>query len=179
MSMGYLVEEDAPIVWRGLMVTKALQQLLHDVDWGELDILVLDLPPGTGDVQLTIAQQVHLDGAVIVSTPQALSVKDSIKGIGMLQKVDVPILGLVQNMSLYHCPQCGHAEHLFGKEGVTEAAERLGLKLLGDVPLHPRICQDADRGKPTVIAEPDSPRAIAFHDIARLIAASIGIKLEG
>jgi ATP-binding protein involved in chromosome partitioning len=173
MSMGYLVGEDAPVVWRGLMVMKALQQLLHEVDWGGLDILVLDLPPGTGDVQLTITQQIKLDGAVIISTPQSLSIKDSVKGINMFQKVNVPILGLVQNMSLYHCPNCGHQEHLFGNDGVKKTAEKLGIRMLADVPLHPRICQDADEGKPTVVAEPESERAQVFQDLAGAIAEEI------
>lgn len=175
MSMGYLVGEDAPVVWRGLMVMKALQQLLHEVDWGGLDILVLDLPPGTGDVQLTITQQVKLDGAVIVSTPQSLSIKDSVKGINMFRKVDVPILGMIQNMSLFVCPNCGTSHHLFGVDGVKRTCKELGIRMIGDVPLHPRICQDADEGKPTVVAEPESDRAKAFEDIASIVAKTIDL----
>lgn len=175
MSMGYLVGEDAPVVWRGLMVMKALQQLLHEVDWGGLDILVLDLPPGTGDVQLTITQQVKLDGAIIVSTPQSLSIKDSVKGINMFRKVNVPILGMIQNMSLFVCPNCGTSHHLFGTDGVRKTCEELGIKMIGDIPLHPRICQDADEGKPTVVAEPESERAKVFEGIASTIAKTIGL----
>jgi ATP-binding protein involved in chromosome partitioning len=173
MSMGYLVDESTPVVWRGLMVMKALQQLLHEVDWGGLDVLVLDLPPGTGDVQLTITQQIKLDGSIIISTPQGLSLKDSVKGINMFRKVNVPILGMVQNMSLFQCSNCGHEEHVFGTDGVKRTCEELGIKFLGDVPLHPRICRDADDGKPTVVAEPDSERAKSFRDIADQVVEMI------
>ena len=177
MSMGYLVggsqSEEAPIVWRGLMVTKALQQLLHQVDWGGLDVLVLDLPPGTGDTQLTITQQVELDGAVIVSTPQDVALRDAVKGISMFRKVDVPILGMVQNMSTFRCPKCGHSTHVFGEDGVVRVCERQGIELLGDIPLDARICDDADRGKPTVVAEPESARGKAFFGIAENIARKI------
>lgn len=175
MSMGYLVDESAPVVWRGLMVMKALQQLLHEVEWGGLDILVMDLPPGTGDVQLTITQQIKLDGAVIISTPQSLSLKDSVKGINMFRKVDVPILGMVQNMSLHHCSNCGHEEHIFGTDGVKKTCKELDVKFLGDVPLHGSICRDADLGKPTVVSEPESARAKAFRDIAAQVAESIDL----
>jgi ATP-binding protein involved in chromosome partitioning len=173
MSMGYLISESSPVVWRGLMVMKALQQLLHEVDWGGLDILVLDLPPGTGDVQLTITQQIKLDGAVIISTPQELSLKDSVKGINMFKKVEVDVLGMVQNMSLFHCSNCGHEEHIFGEDGVRNTCGEMGIRFLGDVPLHARICKDADEGKPTVVAEPDSARAKSFKDIADQIAELI------
>jgi ATP-binding protein involved in chromosome partitioning len=175
MSMGYLIPESSPITWRGLMVMKALQQLLHEVSWGGLDILVLDLPPGTGDVQLTITQQVKLDGAVIISTPQTLSLKDTVRGVEMFKKVGVPILGCVQNMALYHCSNCGHEEHIFGTDGVKKTSEELGVKFLGDVPLHGNICKDADMGKPTVVSEPNSARAKAFRDIADQVAVSIDL----
>ena len=175
MSMGYLVDEKAPVVWRGLMVMKALQQLLHEVDWGGLDILVLDLPPGTGDTQLTITQQIKLDGAVIVSTPQDIALKDAVKGVSMFQKVGVPILGMVQNMSVFHCPNCGHTTHIFGSDGVARTCESRGIELLGDIPLDPRICDDADRGKPTVVAEPESARGEAFLEIARRLERKIEI----
>ncbi|KAA8565589.1 hypothetical protein EYC84_009441 [Monilinia fructicola] len=145
MSMGYLVGDAAPVVWRGLMVMKALQQLLHEVDWGGLDVLVLDLPPGTGDTQLTITQQIVLDGAVIVSTPQDIALKDAVKGINMFKKIDIPILGM----------------H--------------GIDFLGDIPLHASICDDADRGKPTVVAEPESERAKAFMSITELVGKKIGL----
>ncbi|KAH8601172.1 nucleotide binding protein-like protein [Bisporella sp. PMI_857] len=175
MSMGYLVGESAPVVWRGLMVMKALQQLLHEVDWGGLDILVLDLPPGTGDTQLTITQQIVLDGAVIVSTPQDIALKDAVKGINMFRKTNIPILGMVQNMALFTCPHCNNSTHIFGSHsGVTHACEKYGLNFLGDIPLHPRICQDADEGKPTVVSEPDSERAKAYIRIAE----EIGQKIE-
>lgn len=175
MSMGYLVPPDSPIVWRGLMVMKALQQLLHEVAWSPLDVLVLDLPPGTGDVQLTITQQVALAGAVVVSTPQDLSLKDAVRGVEMFRKVGVDVLGLVQNMSVFVCPKCGEATHVFGSEGTARKADELEIRLLGDIPLHARICDDADRGKPTVVAEPESERAEAFRSIARAVAGKIGI----
>ena len=178
MSMGYLIgphQEASPIAWRGLMVMKALQQLLHEVSWGGLDVLVLDLPPGTGDTQLTITQQVELNGAVIVSTPQDVALKDAVKGISLFRKGDVPILGMVQNMSLFRCPRCGHGTHVFGQDGVVRVCEREGMELLGDIPLDARICDDADRGKPTVVAEPESARGKAFFDIAENIAAKIAL----
>ena len=173
MSMGYLVDEKAPVVWRGLMVMKALQQLLHEVEWGGLDILVLDLPPGTGDTQLTITQQIKLDGAVVLSTPQDVALKDAVKGISMFQKVSVPILGMVQNMSVFNCPNCGHSTHVFGSEGVARTCESHGIELLGDIPLDARICDDSDRGKPTVVAEPESARGEAFMGIAERIAKKL------
>src|SRR5215469_8909891 len=176
MSMGYLVRDGDPIVWRGLMVMKALQQLLHEVDWGGLDILVLDLPPGTGDVQLTITQQVKLDGAIIISTPNLLSIKDSVKGINMFKKVEVPVLGMVQNMATFTCPECGTSHNMFGHDGVKETCKRLGMKLIGDIPLHPKIGEDADVGKPTVVVEPEGSRAKAFHDIAGKVAAEINLQ---
>jgi ATP-binding protein involved in chromosome partitioning len=157
------------------MVMKAIQQLLHEVDWGGLDVLVFDLPPGTGDIQLTITQQIKLDGAVIVSTPQNLSVKDSIRGINMFRKVDVPILGMVQNMSTFHCSNCGHEEHIFGKDGVIKACEELGVKLLGEIPLHPKIAQDTEEGKPTIVADPEGSSSRAFKAVAEQVAISIGI----
>lgn len=176
MSMGYLVGDAAPVVWRGLMVMKALQQLLHEVDWGRLDILVLDLPPGTGDTQLTITQQIVLDGAVIVSTPQDIALKDAVKGINMFKKIDIPILGMVQNMSLFTCPHCQKSTHIFGSHsGVTHACREHGIEFLGDIPLHASICDDADRGKPTVVAEPESERAKAFMSITELVGKRIGL----
>ncbi|KAF2098181.1 P-loop containing nucleoside triphosphate hydrolase protein, partial [Rhizodiscina lignyota] len=174
MSMGYLVPESSPVVWRGLMVQKALQQLLFSVAWPSLDILILDLPPGTGDVQLTITQSIHLSGALIVSTPQDLSLKDAIRGVEMFKKVDVKILGMVQNMSVFRCEACGHEQHIFGTDGVKQKCEELGIKLLGDVPLHARICDDADGGRPTVVAEPESERAAAFRGIAERVADEVG-----
>ncbi|KAK9773117.1 putative Nucleotide binding protein-like protein [Seiridium cardinale] len=176
MSMGYLVGEDAPVVWRGLMVMKALQQLLHEVEWGGLDVLVLDLPPGTGDTQLSITQQIVLDGSVIVTTPHTLAVKDAVKGINMFKKVNVPILGLVQNMSLFNCPCCSHETAVFGSgEKVRKVCEEHDISVLGDIPLHPSIGDDGDQGKPTVVSEPESPRAQAFMNIASEVGRRIGL----
>ena len=175
MSMGYLVNEKAPVVWRGLMVMKALQQLLHEVAWGALDVLVLDLPPGTGDTQLTITQQLQLDGAVVVSTPQDIALKDAVKGIEMFRKTEVRVLGMVQNMSIFRCPGCGMETHVFGKEGVERACGREGVELLADLPLDARICEDADRGLRTVVAEPESERAKDFMVLAERVGGKIGL----
>ncbi|KAF3080625.1 hypothetical protein TWF569_004931 [Orbilia oligospora] len=166
MSMGYLVDPENAVVWRGLMVMKALQQLLHEVEWSELDVLVLDLPPGTGDTQLTITQQVELDGAVIISTPQDIALIDAIKGIDMFSKVKVPILGMVQNMSIFTCPNCSHSTHIFGQDGVNRECQKRDIELLGNIPLHPSICQDADAGRPSVIKDPSGETAKAFLEIA-------------
>ncbi|KAM3461538.1 hypothetical protein BB8028_0007g06200 [Beauveria bassiana] len=174
MSMGYLVGESAPVVWRGPMVMKAIQQLLHEVEWGGLDVLVLDLPPGTGDTQLTITQQVILDGSVIVTTPHTLATKDAIKGINMFKTVNVDILGLVQNMSLFTCPHCNEGTHVFGSnERVEKMCSEHSIEFLGDIPLHPSIGDDAEKGKPTVVAEPESERAAAFLNIAKSIVPKI------
>ena len=175
MSMGYLIDEKSPVVWRGLMVMKALQQLLHEVDWEGLDVLVLDLPPGTGDTQLTITQQIKLDGAVIVSTPQDIALKDAVRGISMFQKVNVPILGMVQNMSVFTCPGCGQSTHIFGTEGVARKCEEYNVEFLGDVPLDKAICDDADKGKPTVVADLASDRSKVFGAIANRLAVKIGL----
>ncbi|PNH53112.1 hypothetical protein VD0003_g4293 [Verticillium dahliae] len=176
MSMGYLVDEAAPVVWRGPMVMKSVQQLLHDVDWGRLDVLVLDLPPGTGDTQLTITQQVQLDGALIVTTPHALAVKDAVKGVNMFKKLGVDMLGLVQNMSLFTCPHCAGRTNVFGTNHRVEAMCRdHAIEFLADVPLHPAIGDDADRGKPTVVAEPTSERARVFVKMAEDVAAKLNM----
>ncbi|KAH7019330.1 P-loop containing nucleoside triphosphate hydrolase protein [Ilyonectria destructans] len=176
MSMGYLVGENAPVVWRGPMVMKAIQQLLHEVEWGGLDILVLDLPPGTGDTQLTITQQIILDGAVIVTTPHTLATKDAVKGINMFKAVNVNILGLVQNMSLFQCPHCQGETHVFGSnERVEKMCREHEIDFLGDIPLHPNIGDDAEKGKPTVVAEPTSERASAFVKIAQDICPKIDL----
>ena len=173
MSMGYLVGEKAPVVWRGLMVMKALQQLLHEISWGGLDVLVLDLPPGTGDTQLTITQQLQLDGAVVVSTPQNVALKDAVKGIEMLRKTEVRVLGMVQNMSVFRCPHCHTSTHVFAKEGVERVCATEGVELLADLPLDARICKDADGGKPTVVAEPESERARVFMTLAEKVGEMI------
>lgn len=176
MSMGYLVGESSPVVWRGLLVMKALQQLLHEVDWGGLDVLILDLPPGTGDTQLTITQQIVLDGAIIVSTPQDIAIKDAAKGFNMFKITKTPILGMIQNMALYECPHCQASSHIFGeKNGVIEMCNEYNVKFLGDIPLHAKICDDADRGMPTVVAEPTSNRAKIFVQIAENVGREIGL----
>ncbi|KZL74463.1 nucleotide-binding protein 1 [Colletotrichum tofieldiae] len=178
MSMGYLVPEDDAVVWRGPMVMKAIQQLLHEVDWGGLDILVLDLPPGTGDTQLTITQQLILDGSIIVTTPHTLAVKDAVKGVNMFNKVNVNILGLIQNMSLFNCPHCHGDTHVFGSnERVERMCKDHKIDFLGDVPLHPSIGDNADLGKPTVVSEPESDRAEIFLKIARDIAPKIDLRM--
>ncbi|KAF2713808.1 cytosolic Fe-S cluster assembling factor NBP35 [Pleomassaria siparia CBS 279.74] len=177
MSMGYLIPEESPVAWRGLMVMKALQQLLHEVDWGGLDILVLDMPPGTGDVQLTITQQIKLDGAVIISTPQDLSLKDAVKGVALFRKVDVPLLGLVSNMSSFICPSCNTPHPIFGPpEKIREMCKKQNLRLLGQIPLHPQVCEDADRGKPTVVADPEGEQAKIFGEIALSVGKLIDLK---
>ena len=167
MSIGFLVAEDQPIVWRGPMVMGALQQMLNDVEWGVLDVLVVDMPPGTGDAQLSMAQNVPLAGAVIVSTPQDIALLDARKGLNMFRKVDVPVLGIVENMSYYCCPNCGHEAHIFGHGGAKAEAERLGTPFLGEVPLDIEIRETSDAGTPIVVNHADSPHAQAYLAIAR------------
>ena len=169
MSMGFLVEEGTAIVWRGPMVMGAIQQLLGDVEWGPLDVLIVDLPPGTGDTQLTLTQSVPLSGAVIVSTPQDIALLDARKGIDMFQKTHIPILGIIENMSTYVCPNCGHEEHIFGHGGAKAEAAALQVDFLGEVPLDIRIRQSGDDGTPIVASAPDSPHAAAYMAIARRV----------
>ena len=166
MSMGFIVPEDTPMIWRGPMVIGALEQMLRDVEWGELDVLVVDMPPGTGDAQLTMAQRVPLAGAVIVSTPQDIALLDARKGLNMFRKVEVPVLGIVENMSTFVCPNCGHESHIFGHGGARREAEKLGTDFLGEVPLHIAIRETSDAGTPIVVSQPDSPQAQAFKQIA-------------
>ena len=166
MSMGFLVEEGTPIIWRGPMVVSALTQMLRDVDWGDLDVLVIDMPPGTGDVQLTMAQQVPLAGAIIVSTPQDLALIDARKGLNMFRKVDVPVLGIIENMSYFVCPKCGERSDIFGHGGAKKEAEKLGIPFLGGVPLHMDIRATSDEGQPIVASSPDSVHAQIYRDIA-------------
>jgi ATP-binding protein involved in chromosome partitioning len=166
MSMGFLVDEGTPIIWRGPMVVSALTQMLRDVDWGELDALVIDMPPGTGDVQLTMAQQVPLSGAIIVSTPQDLALIDARKGLNMFRKVDVPVLGIIENMSYFICPKCGERSDIFGHGGARMEAEKLGIAFLGGVPLHMDIRATSDEGQPIVASSPDSAHAQIYRDIA-------------
>lgn len=167
MSMGYLIGPESPVVWRGLMVMKALQQLLYEVEWSNLDYLVIDMPPGTGDTQLTISQQLKVDGAIIVSTPQDIALIDAVKGISMFEKVNIPILGMVQNMSYYLCPNCNHESHIFGDDGALAKAKERGLDVLGSIPLNERICESSDAGKPLVVSEPDSVLAKSYIDMAQ------------
>ncbi|KAM8921249.1 iron-sulfur cluster transfer protein NUBPL [Pelodytes ibericus] len=166
MSMGFLVDESSPIVWRGLMVMSAIERLLRKVDWGELDYLVIDMPPGTGDVQLSICQNIPISGAVIVSTPQDIALLDARRGAEMFYKVSVPVLGLVQNMSVFRCPKCSHESHIFGADGATRLAKTLGLDVLGDVPLHINIRETCDVGQPVVVSDPNSNEAKAYLRIA-------------
>ena len=175
MSMGFLVEEDTPMIWRGPMVMSALQQMLRDVNWGELDVMIVDMPPGTGDAQLTMAQQVPLAGAVIVSTPQDIALLDARKGLNMFRKVDVPVLGIVENMSYFQCPSCGHEAHIFGHGGARQEAERLGVEFLGEIPLHIDIRTTSDGGDPIVVSQPDSDHAKAFREIADRIWDKLSI----
>ncbi|XP_013907795.1 PREDICTED: iron-sulfur protein NUBPL isoform X1 [Thamnophis sirtalis] len=166
MSMGFLVEETAPIVWRGLMVMSALEKLLRQVDWHQLDYLVIDMPPGTGDIHLSISQNIPVAGAVIVSTPQDIALLDAHKGTEMFRKVNVPVLGLIQNMSVFQCPNCKHETHIFGADGVKKLAKNIGIDVLGDIPLHVHIRETSDSGKPIVISQPQSNVAQAYLKIA-------------
>ncbi|MCZ7937662.1 Mrp/NBP35 family ATP-binding protein [Agrobacterium salinitolerans] len=174
MSMGFLVDEEAAMIWRGPMVQSALMQMLREVAWGELDVLVLDMPPGTGDAQLTIAQQVPLAGAVIVSTPQDLALSDARKGVTMFRKVEVPLLGVIENMSYFIAPDTGARYDIFGHGGAKAEAERIGVPFLGEVPLTISIREMSDAGTPVVAAEPDGPQAAVYRDIAQKVWARIG-----
>jgi ATP-binding protein involved in chromosome partitioning len=176
MSIGFLVDEEQPMVWRGPMVTQALTQLLSQTRWGALDYLVVDMPPGTGDTQLTLAQSVPVAGAVIVTTPQDIALADARKGLKMFEKVSVPVLGIVENMSVHVCSHCGHAEHIFGAGGGARMAEQYGVKLLGELPLDRCIREEADSGRPTVVAAPQSPRAQAYFEMARRTAGALAIR---
>jgi ATP-binding protein involved in chromosome partitioning len=176
ISMGLLVKSDQPLIWRGPMAHKALQQCLFDVDWGEVDYLIVDLPPGTGDVHLTLAQAVPLTGAVIVSTPQDVGLRISMKTLRMFQQTRVPILGIVENMSYYICPHCNSEDHIFGRGGGSRAAEQLGIPFLGEVPLDLAIRTQSDIGKPIVLAQPDAPSARTLRSIAEKVAAQVSIR---
>ena len=173
MSIGFLVDAEQPMVWRGPMVTQALNQLLADTNWGELDYLVVDMPPGTGDIQLTLAQRVPVAGAVIVTTPQDIALADARKGLKMFEKVSVPVLGIIENMSAHVCPSCGHVEHIFGAGGGERMAKQYGVRLLGELPLDAHIRDEADGGRPTVVAAPDTPRGHAYLATARRTAAAL------
>ena len=179
MSMGFLVAEDTPMIWRGPMVQSALQQMLRDVDWGELDILVVDMPPGTGDAQLTMSQQVPLAGAVIVSTPQDIALLDAKKGLNMFRRVDVPVLGIIENMSTFVCPNCGHETHVFSHGGAKREADKLGMEFLGEIPLDLEIRETSDSGRPIVVSNPESPHAEAYMAIAARLWTKVAAGLEG
>ncbi len=169
MSIGYLVDEKTPMVWRGPMVSGALQQLLNDTLWDQLDYLVIDLPPGTGDIQLTLAQKIPVTAALIVTTPQDLALLDARRAYEMFRKVNVPVLGVIENMSIHICSQCGHAESIFGEGGGQQIAEQYDIPLLGSLPLDRQIRQQTDSGKPTLIAEPEGANAMLYRDIAQQI----------
>jgi ATP-binding protein involved in chromosome partitioning len=178
MSIGFLVDVETPMVWRGPMVTQALEQLLNETNWRDIDYLVVDLPPGTGDIQLTLAQRVPVTGAVIVTTPQDIALMDARKGLKMFEKVNIPILGVVENMSLHICSQCGHEEHVFGAGGGARMSKDYGIDLLGSLPLDISIREQADSGKPTVVADPDGRVAEIYRQIARRVAVKIAEKQQ-
>jgi ATP-binding protein involved in chromosome partitioning len=176
MSIGYLIDEETPMVWRGPMVTQALEQLLKDTKWKDVDYLIVDLPPGTGDIQLTLAQKVPVTGAVIVTTPQDIALLDARKGLKMFEKVEIPVLGIIENMSTHICSQCGHEEHIFGAGGGQKMAAQYDVDFLGSLPLDIRIREETDAGRPTVVADPDCRIAQIYRDIARRVAAKLSLR---
>ncbi len=178
MSIGYLIDEETPMIWRGPMVTQALEQLLNDTNWDDIDYLIIDLPPGTGDTQLTLAQRVPVSGAVIVTTPQDIALLDARKGLKMFEKVEVPVLGIIENMSIHICSNCGHEEHIFGEGGGQRMSEQYDVDFLGALPLDIRIREETDGGKPTVVAEPDSRIAQIYREIARRVTAKLSLKAK-
>jgi ATP-binding protein involved in chromosome partitioning len=167
MSIGFMVDEETPMIWRGPMVMSAITQMLREVNWGELDVMIVDMPPGTGDAQLTMAQATPLAGAVIVSTPQDLALLDARRGVAMFQRTEIPVLGIVENMATYICPACGHVEHIFGHGGARAEAEKLGVPFLGEVPLNMAIRETSDAGRPVTAVEPTSPFATVYRGIAQ------------
>jgi ATP-binding protein involved in chromosome partitioning len=176
MSIGFLVEPDQAMIWRGPMATQALEQLLRQTNWKDLDYLIVDMPPGTGDIQLTLSQRVPMTGAVIVTTPQDIALLDARKGIKMFEKVGVPILGIVENMAVHVCSNCGHIEHIFGADGGKKMAAEYSMDYLGALPLDMQIRLQADSGKPTVVADPDGEVAGIYKTVARQVAVSIAAK---
>jgi ATP-binding protein involved in chromosome partitioning len=178
MSIGFLIDQDEAMIWRGPMATQALEQLLRQTNWQELDYLIVDMPPGTGDIQLTLSQRVPMTGAVIVTTPQDIALIDAKKAVTMFRKVDVPILGIVENMAVHVCSNCGHAEHIFGEGGGKRYAQEQGIDYLGALPLDMQIRLQADSGKPTVVADPDGAAAAIYKDIARQVAVKIASKAK-
>jgi ATP-binding protein involved in chromosome partitioning len=176
MSIGNLIEEDTPMIWRGPMATGALEQLINDTNWHDLDYLIIDLPPGTGDIQLTLCQKIPVSGAVIVTTPQDIALLDARKGLKMFEKVNVPVLGVIENMSVHICSECGHSEHIFGSGGGESMAKQYEIEMLGSLPLDIRIREGVDNGRPTTAIEPDSEIAKSYREIARKIAARLALK---
>jgi ATP-binding protein involved in chromosome partitioning len=173
ISIGFLIDPDSPMVWRGPMVTSALEQLLRQTNWRDLDYLIVDMPPGTGDIQLTLSQKVPVTGAVIVTTPQDIALLDARKGLKMFEKVGIPILGIVENMSTYICPKCNHEEHIFGQDGGKKMCEEYGVDFLGSLPLNLSIRLHADSGRPTVVEDPDGAISVIYKAIARKIAIQV------
>jgi ATP-binding protein involved in chromosome partitioning len=178
ISIGFLVDPDQAMIWRGPMATQALEQLLRQTNWHDLDYLLIDMPPGTGDIALTLSQRVPLTGAIVVTTPQDIALLDVKRGVEMFNKVGVPILGVVENMAVYCCPNCGHTEHIFGADGGKRVAEKYGVDVLGSLPLTMGIREQADSGRPTVVAEPDSDVAATYREIARKAAVKIAVKAK-
>ncbi len=178
MSIGFLIDEETPMVWRGPMVTQALEQLLRETNWRDLDYLIVDMPPGTGDVQLTLSQKIPVSGAIIVTTPQDIALLDARKGLKMFEKVNVKVLGIVENMSTHICSQCGHEEHIFGAGGGARMAQDYGVDLLGALPLDLSIRENADSGKPSVVADPDGVIAQVYGEIARKVAAKLALQAK-
>ena len=175
MSIGTLIDKDVPLIWRGAKACGAIEQLLTEVNWCEIDVMVIDMPPGTGDIQITLSQKIDMDGAVIVSTPQDIALIDAVKGVNMFKRVNVPILGIIENMSYYICEKCGTRADIFGHEGARKTAENMGVPFLGEIPLHIDIRTNADNGTPIVVAKPDSPHTKAYLDIAAKVKAELGL----
>jgi len=178
MSIGYLIDEETPMIWRGPMVTQALDQLLQDTNWTDLDYLIVDLPPGTGDIQLTLAQKVPVSGAVIVTTPQDIALLDARKGLKMFEKVEVPVMGIIENMSIHICSECGHEEHIFGQGGGASMAEQYDTAFLGALPLDMSIRENTDGGKPSVVADPEGRIAQIYRDIARRVSGRLSLQTK-
>ena len=178
ISIGHLIDEETPMIWRGPMVTSALQQLLTETNWRNVDYLVVDLPPGTGDIQLTLCQKIPVSGAVIVTTPQDIALLDARKALKMFEKVEVSVLGIIENMSLHICSRCGHEEYIFGQGGGTRMAAQYSVELLGSLPLDIHIREDVDHGRPTVAMQPDSPITQIYRDIARKVAAKLSLRAK-
>ena len=173
VSIGSLIEKNTPVIWRGAKACGAIEQLLTQTNWGKIDILVIDMPPGTGDILITLSQKVNFDGIVIISTPQDIALIDAIKGVNMFKKIDIPILGIIENMSYFICPNCGKKSDIFGHKGARETAENIGETFLGEIPLHMEIRENADNGTPIIITNPESPHTLAYEEIAKKIIQRI------